>query len=119
MKNVNEMNLDELYSYIGNVYDVSVELIKKAGYWKYYKALGYDYDTATTAFEVAQTIYSDRNAKYPSDAVLACVESLWNESGMEMAGMDEDEWDESGDAPLWENPDWEWDEESEEWNPVE
>ena len=79
MMNAKEMNLNDLYNYVGNVYDASVELIKKTGYWKYYKALGYDYDTATTAFEVAQMIYADRNSKYPSNAVLNCLENLWNE----------------------------------------
>ena len=119
MTNFEKMSTENLYNCIRETYDVSVELIKRTGYWKYYKALGYDCDTATVAFEVAEAIYNTRNEEHPNDVVLNCLKNLWDQEGMSLTGMTEDEWDEDGDEPMWERDDWKWNEETEEWEPVE
>lgn len=118
MKKFTEMTIAELNEYINGTYDASVELIKKTGYWKYYKALGYDYDTATVAFEIAEAIHNHINEEHPCDAVIDHFNDLWDEIGMEMSGMDEDEYEENADDPIWERDDWKWNEETEEWETV-
>ena len=119
MNDYTKLPIEELYSCIGEVYSMSEELIKRAGYWKYYKALGYDYETATVAFEIAEAIYCNRTEDHPCEVVLNCLKNLWDQGGMSLTGMSEDEWAEEGDDPMWERDDWKWNEETEEWELVE
>lgn len=108
---ISKMSENELRDYLNSVYDVSIELIKRRGYYKYYKALGYDYDTNVTAFEVASAINVCPHEAY----VMNIIESLWDKAVYETAGISEEEYYENPEAPLWKRKDWRWDEDEEEW----
>ena len=105
-----------LKDYIDSIYDVCIEVIRRNGWYKYWAASGYDEMNPENAFWMARTIVFDPKDK---ECILNAFEELWDQSAMEAAGISEEEYYENPDVPLWKRDDWMYDEEEEEWKPIE
>ena len=101
----------ELEQYIENVYAMCVELMKRKGYYKYWKALDYDFDNYEAAIKIGMAIVVG-NDNY----VMTCFEDLFDEYIMDTAGISEEEYYENPEVPIWKNNEWEWNELTQEWD---
>ena len=110
---IKKMTDQELKDYVIGCYDVCVELIRRKGYYPKWKAVCnppfVDYEGA---IKVAKAIAEGEDYDGYVDQ---CLTDLWDESCIEAAGIDEEEYYEDPEEPVWEREGWVWDEESEEW----
>lgn len=111
---VKKMYEQELKDYVAGTYDVCVELIRRAGYFPEWEAIGWDYQCTETAIKIAGAICGG-NTEY----IEQCFEDLWDEAVMNTAGIDEDEYYENPETPLWKREGWRWNEETEVWEEIE
>lgn len=111
---VKQMAELELKDYVAGTYDVCVELIRRTGYFPEWEAIGWDYQCPEAAIKVAGAICGG-NAEY----IEQCFEDLWDEAVMNTAGIDEEEYYENPETPLWKREGWKWNEEAEVWEEIE
>lgn len=105
MKDVKQMTIQELADLVSNVYDVSEEIFRRTGYLKYWAAIDCDYQMPDTAFDLAYTIATKPagNEEDNHKLVMEKFTELFHQVGIDLAGVDEDEYWDNPDVPLWEN----------------
>ena len=112
---VKSMSNDELIEYVGNIYDACVEFIKRNDYYKYWRAVyTAEYDDVQSAVRIASAILTGQH-----EYIMQTIEDVFDEVAMETAGISEEEYYEHPETPFWQREDWKYNEEIEEWEPIE
>ena len=111
---VKKMTEQELKDYVAGVYDVCEELMRRNGCYPKWKAIGWEYNDVESAVKIASAICSG-NEEYLNQ----CFVDIWDAAVMSVAGIDEDEYEENPETPLWERDGWCWNKETEEWKEIE
>ena len=93
---------------------VCIELMKRNNYWKYWKALDYDFDNYEAAIKIGKAIVGGND-----DYVMMCFGDLFDQIAIDLSGIDEEQYYENPDTPIWESEDWVWNEEDQEWEHLE
>lgn len=113
---IKKMTSVGLKDYIDSVYDVSIEVIRRNGWYKYWAATGYDEMHPENALWIARTIVFDPKDR---EGIMNVFGELWDQSAMDASGVSEEEYYENPDKPLWLRDDWKYNEETEEWEFIE
>ena len=109
-KNVACMSYTELLERVNEIYDVCIALMLRNNYYKYWVALGYDFEYTEGAVRIGKAIATGNDAY-----VMQCFEDLNDEAIMQSAGMTEEEYFENPEVPIWKREDWKWNEAAQEW----
>ena len=107
---VKKMTDQELKDYVAGAYDVCVELMRRTRHYPKWEAISWDYQDTESAIKIASAI-CDGNEEY----IEQCFVDIWDEAVIGTAGIDEEEYYENPEIPLWKREDWHWNEEDEEW----